>query len=226
MKILNPKSLALTLDAVNEAFFYGDPINKTDRTEIAQWIASRQGLPKSYAGMFAPTERDYNGDIKVFTGEAIKSNVGVSHILGEEACRALLMLDVKDAKVRDSLKRASEGLLERLNTPGRTCGHYCCGKCSVSMWRQLVVGGLKDQDRELAEGLNILKRYRDGKGKWRTFPFHYTVLSLYEINTPQAKQELEYVSSTIERIAKRPASDKFACRRKELAERILANGFE
>jgi hypothetical protein len=224
MKILNTNSLALTLDALNEAFFYGHPINKAERTDIARWIASRQGLPKSYSGMFAPTDHDFKGVVKVFTGEAINSNVGVSHILGEEACRALLMLDVKDTKVRDSLKRASDGLLERLNTPENTCGFYCCGKCSVSMWRQLIVGGLRNQDYELAEGLKILKRLRDGKGKWRRFPFHYTVLALYEMDTPQARQELDYVSGFIERMAKRPASDKFAIRRKDLAQRILARG--
>ena len=52
------QSLGKTLDAVNEAYFFGRAIPKSERVNVAKWIANRQGLPNSYANMFAPTEKD------------------------------------------------------------------------------------------------------------------------------------------------------------------------
>lgn len=59
MKVLNTRSLAATVDAVNEAFFLGRPLSKSDRRRAAEWIAGQQGEPGSYAGMFAPMKKDF-----------------------------------------------------------------------------------------------------------------------------------------------------------------------
>ena len=53
MNIVNPDSLSLTLDAVNEAFFSQQPLTQLQREQVAEWIASRQGKPGSYASMIA-----------------------------------------------------------------------------------------------------------------------------------------------------------------------------
>ena len=94
MGLVKTSSLAATLDAVNEATFFDRLPAKAQRREAARWIAARQGLRGSYAGMFAPTEKDFTGGIRLFTGERIATGAGVGHILGEEACRALWVLDV------------------------------------------------------------------------------------------------------------------------------------
>ena len=57
MKLLNTDSLAATVDAVNEAFFLGKKIPSNQRDAVAAWIAARQGIKGSYAGMFAPRDR-------------------------------------------------------------------------------------------------------------------------------------------------------------------------
>jgi len=44
MRIVNPNSLAVTLDGLNDAFFYGRPLSESQREQAAQWIAGRQGL--------------------------------------------------------------------------------------------------------------------------------------------------------------------------------------
>ncbi|KPJ60251.1 MAG: hypothetical protein AMJ46_08070, partial [Latescibacteria bacterium DG_63] len=87
MKLLHPSSLAATIDAVNEALFVGKQIPPAERARTAAWIAGRQGKQGSYANMFAPTPRDFAGGIRVFTGEAVRSNAATAHILGEEASR-------------------------------------------------------------------------------------------------------------------------------------------
>ena len=123
---MNPGSLATTVDAVNEACFFGRTLSKAERADAAKWIAARQGLPGSYASMFVPTEQDRAEGIRVFTGEAIRSGGGAAHVLGEEACRALRLLDVSLAEARRALDRATEGMLERIReaeSRERHCGN-------------------------------------------------------------------------------------------------------
>jgi len=48
------------------------------------------------------------------------------------------------------------------------------------------------------EGLKALKKRRDGKGRWRNFPFYYTLLSLTEIDIPQPVDEMKYAAKACE----------------------------
>ncbi|UCD09413.1 MAG: hypothetical protein JSU79_01875 [Dehalococcoidales bacterium] len=125
MVIINENSLALTLDSINEAFFFDRPLTPEEKTETAKWLAGRQGKPGSYCGMFAPTEYDLKNGVQVFTGEKITTRGAIKHILGEETCRALLSLSVTDNGVQAALNRATRGMMQRLNerlTP--TTGYY------------------------------------------------------------------------------------------------------
>lgn len=225
MKLIYPTSLAATLDSVNEAFFYGKGLAKGEKKEVARWIAGRQGLPRSYWEMFAPTEKDFKDGIKVFTGESVVSAVATSHILGEEACRSLILLDVPDENVQSALDRATKGMmsaLERYEEKGYDAGFYCCGKCSASLWRNLAVGGLDKQGKRLASGLKALRSYRDGKGEWRRFPFFYTLLALSEIDAPAAIDEIRYTAKVCERyLARAPGDGKYDKRRRAVVGRAL-----
>ena len=82
MSFVNRNSLALTLDAISESFFYKRPLPKSIAGEAARWMASRQGMPGSYANMFAPTRKDFQNDLVLFTGEKVTTRVGKSHMLG------------------------------------------------------------------------------------------------------------------------------------------------
>jgi hypothetical protein len=114
MELLDTRSLAGTIDAVNDSLFFGRRIPKNEARRVAAWLADRQGLPESYAGMFAPTSKDYAEGILLFTGERISSHAATGHILGEEACRALLLLDVGVEKARAALARATSSMDDRL----------------------------------------------------------------------------------------------------------------
>ena len=84
MSVVDTNSLAATLDTVNEALFFGRALSQSDKKKAVVWIAGRQGLRGSYAGMFAPTESDIRG-VKLFTGESTNSMASTAHILGEKA---------------------------------------------------------------------------------------------------------------------------------------------
>ncbi len=226
MKILHVNSLAMTLDGLNEAFFFGRKLSRTEKSKAVKWIASRQGKAGSYRGMFAPTPLDYKRGIKLFTGERVVSGAAIGHILGEEASRALRLLDGKSALGRESLKRSNKGIIRALmscESPAQPRGFYCCGTCTAAMWRNLARGGLNSSKKRISNGLKALRKYRDGTGKWRRFPFYYTLLALYEIGGTRARDEMRYAAPVCERYLKRSrAKSKFAARRRALLERVLA----
>jgi hypothetical protein len=117
--------------------------------------------------------------------------------------------------------RASEARERNAGRPW--LGTYCCGKCSVALWRHLAAGGLERPERHLAAAMEGLRRSRDGAGRWRRFPFHYTLLALSEIALPAAVEEMRYAAPTLERLlARRQADGPFERRRRVVAERILA----
>ncbi len=224
MKILNQKSLSETINNLNQVFLDNIKIPTVEKKQIAKWISGRQGLPGSYWNMFAPTPIDYKG-IKLFTGEDITTRAGISHILGEESCRALYMLNIKDSF--DAVDRAQTGLKLAINNAKEkgyeSNGYFCCGKCTVAYWRNLSAEDIDKNSKLLRAGLKILKSYRDGKGKWGKFPFYYTLYSLSGIELPEAKEELKYASDVFERLIRTMRKEvKYAERRFKLIEKVLS----
>jgi hypothetical protein len=223
--LIHSDSLSQTVDALNAAVFERRPLPAAERKQVARWIASRQGLPGAYAGTFAGFAAERIKGIVLFTGERI-SSASARHIVGEEACRALRLLDVRDRTVSAALDRACDGLMRCLERaaldPRRTNpGLFCCGKCSVGLWRNLLSGSLNRQEERLRRGAGHLRSMRDGNGQWRRFPFWYTVLALGEMEVPEARRELRYAAPVLERAAGSTARGIYARRRRELAVRAL-----
>ena len=225
--LINRTSLSQTIDAINAADFDGRVLTATERSQLARWIAARQGLPGAYAGTFAGFPSERSKGIVLFTGERITS-ASARHILGEETSRALRLLEVRDRSVTRALEAADDGLMQCLaraaNDPRNlNPGLYCCGKCSVGLWRNLLAGGLSRREERLQRGALHLRTVRDGEHGWRKFPFWYTVLALSELDTNEAKAELKYAAPALERAAARAkAPAGYARRRQELAARALS----
>jgi hypothetical protein len=224
--LINRTSLSQTVDAVNAAHFEGRAPAATERRQVARWIAARQGLPGAYGGTFAGFPSERAKGIVLFTGERIAS-ASARHILGEEASRALRQLGVRNRSVTPALAAADEGLLRCLaraaeDGRNRNPGLYCCGKCSVGLWRNLLSGGLDRRDERLQRGALHLRSVRDDEQGWRKFPFWYTVLALSEMDSAEARAELTHAAPALERTASRPVgSTVYARRRHELAARTL-----
>jgi hypothetical protein len=224
--LINRVSLSQTVDAINAAHFDGRTLPAAERGQAARWIAARQSLPGSYGGTFAGFPSERSKGIVLFTGEAIAS-ASARHILGEEASRALRLLRVRDHHVTRALESADEGLMRCLahaaeDPRKRNPGLYCCGKCSVGLWRNLLAGGLNRREERLRRGALHLRSMRDGEHGWRKFPFWYTVLALSEMDNGEAKAELRYAAPALERAASRAVpSAIYARRRHELASRTL-----
>jgi len=224
--LINRTSLSRTVDAINAAHVDGHTLTAAERGEVARWIAARQGLPGAYGGTFAGFPSERSKGIVLFTGERI-AFASARHILGEEASRALRSLGVRDRGVTRALDAADEGLMQCLARAAedprkQNPGLYCCGKCSVGLWRNLLGGGLDRREERLERGAMHLRSVRDGEEGWRTFPFWYTVLALSEMDSNGAKAELKYAAPALERAAARATSSSvYTQRRQALATRVL-----
>jgi hypothetical protein len=221
-------SLSRTLDAVDACAFEHQPLSPSERIRVARWIAARQGLPGAKSDSFAGFPGELREGVVSFTGERF-THASARHILGEEACRVLRWLDVDDSSARAALERADAGLANAValaeHDPryGNNPGAYCCGKCTVGMWRNVASGGLDRQEERLRRGVgDFLRSNRAGQGRWRMFPFWYTVLALAEMDVPEAHDELQYAAPVLERAAQRSATAGIhGARRHELARRAL-----
>jgi len=226
MGIVNEASLADTLNRLNEAFFYAQEIAVEEKTACARWLASRQGLHGSYAGMFAPTEDDTRRAIRLFPGETVASRAAARHVLAEETSRAILLLGINEANITQAWHRADGSMQRRLREYEVThplLGMYCCGVCSTAYWRNLAAGGINRQAERLAAGMAVLKARRQDDGGWGAFPFYPTLLALLDIDLSAAKDEMRYAAPQLAKKLKRlTGKDKYALRRKTLAERVLA----
>jgi hypothetical protein len=224
--LINSSSLSETLDAIHAARFDGRGLAAAERGEAARWIAGRQGLPGAYADTFAGFPSERSKGIVLFTGERITS-ASARHILGEEASRALRQLRVRDSRVTRALEGADAGLMRCLvraaaDPRNGNPGLFCCGKCSVGLWRNLLAGGLDRHEERLTRGASHLRSMRDDEHQWRRFPFWYTVLALSEMDSTEARKELKHAAPVLERAASAAVpSARYARRRHELAVRTL-----
>jgi hypothetical protein len=226
----NHGQLSHTIDQVNAAFFWCEKLTKAKRIKLAKSIVAAHRKPGAYANTFALSDEERKKGISLFTGERTFS-ASARHISGEEACRALRLLEVNDRRVKSALREATEGLQECLvrcqsvtgSRMGGNPGIFCCGRCTVSLWRHIVAGGFDRREERLRAGVGRLKDFRDGKGRWAVFPFWYTLSALVEIDLPEALEEIRYAAPILERAVKRESpSDEFERRRCEISRRGLA----
>ena len=144
-----------------------------------------------------------------------------------ERKRVLRQLRVQDRRVTRAIDAADAGMSQCLarsaEDPRRSNpGLFCCGKCSVGLWRNLLAGGLDRQEERLQRGAAHLRSMRIGKSQWRRFPFWYTVLALCEMDNAEARAELRYAAPELTRVVNGPApSTVYARRRQLLARRAL-----
>jgi hypothetical protein len=225
MSILNTNSLAGTIDNINERLFYNETIPDKEKEDTSFWIMEQRGKKGAYTKkMFTPTEDDFQEGIRLFTGEKVTSQAAISHILGEESIRALILMDIDKPEVKNAAMEAGESLKEifkRNEREGQNMGMFCCGKCSCAYWRNILAGGIPDYDDKLKAGLALLKSYRKDNGQWRRFPYYNTVFTLNGINLPEAKEELAYASIRMDRLLKRPVKNKYGERKKIIIKRAL-----
>lgn len=192
--------LGQTINDVNESILFGVPISDSDAARVSRFIASRQGLPGSYCGLFAPMDGELTLPYRVFTGEVTTTSAAGRHIIGEESLRILRILDCREPEVLEAIGRAQERFLRQLDETEKTgygTGTYCCGKCTIAYWRTLMTHWLPDAEERIQKGIGDLKKSRFN-GKWRRYPFYYTLQCLCELPLDLAGPEIKYIQPICE----------------------------
>ena len=227
MNLLNQYSLAKTIDNVSEALLFGNTITVSEKSGIADFILNQHLQPGNYANTFAPTKTDLQEDLVLFTGEKIKSRAGKCHVLGEEASRILRKLSRDSDMVNEILNQADSGLRSRIDESIKSkryqYGMYCCKSCSCALWLNLSSGGVFNDFKFLKAGINILAEHKDGQGRWKGFPYYYTLYVLNEIPFEISGKELAYAAKTIEeKLFKNfKGYSQYEIRRKYICQQIL-----
>jgi hypothetical protein len=219
-----PTTLAAAVDSLSHAQFYRRELSRAEQDAAAQYIVSRLGLERAYHGSFALTPAERVAGIRVFTGELMR-HASARHIIAEECCRVLRKLKEPTAEVASALATASTNMAEHIlpkvdarNHPGV----YCCRNCTVGFWRNITAGGFNEPERRLDDGVQFLRKHRDGMGGWRSFPFHYTLLALSEVESPTAKAEIEYAADAIRaKLSRAPIGGVYAQRKHDVMRRAL-----
>jgi hypothetical protein len=145
-----------------------------------------------------PASRDLAEGVHLPTGEHVKTNAATRHILGEEALRTLIAWNLESAK---PVKEATEGFNQIIERGGKN-GSYCCYNCTIAFLRTLAVTKTDARDEILEKGLNKIKKAQSSDGRWRGFPFYYTLLFLSELDSPLARNELKHAKKVAERLSK------------------------
>jgi len=217
-------SLAETVAAVEDAQFFGHTPSRKEAQNVLTWLIERHATSNGYRrSMCAPTEKDRFEGAHLFTGERLGPGAQTLHVLGEEAYRAFLVLSTwagnTDMEPATAMSAGVKASIEHEYE-----GRYCCGPCSVALWRALAVGGYGDCKRRLELGMNYLRTKRDGKGRWGSIPLYYTLLTLSELDVEGAERELSYAASTCEQLLQRHATivEPYASRRIAILERALS----
>ena len=225
MAILNPRSLIQTVDAFNQAFFLGSPWTG-EAERLVRWLDARFGQPRAYAESFALTDDDWHADFRLFTGERITTRAARTHIIAEETIRVLTIIHRVTGLDCPARQKSEERLGERIFGSAKSTatqdGMYCCGPCSIALWRCLAAGAYAQQPNIVPLALASLARHRDGNGGWGRFPFYYTLLFLADLGPQRAAEEMDYCAprlGNLQRLLERK-TDAFSSRRLALINRL------
>ena len=218
-KILVTESLQETLWRLEEVHQEFRSKSAAHVQEALQWVLARQGLQRSYFNLFMPMNQDLSQGVRLLTGERMLSNAGNRHVLGEEALRTVIVW-----KLRSSLavKQALKGFNDLLEA-GAKSGHWCCYTCTTVFLRTLAVVKPDRWDGILEKGINRIKKARTANGRWRGFPFYYMLLTLSEMDTSSARDELRHASKIAERLLKRYHNDDRISRFRRLGLKAALN---
>ncbi|MFC2078220.1 hypothetical protein ACFLTM_05370 [Candidatus Bipolaricaulota bacterium] len=219
----NRKSLSREIDRANAALSAGRVIPAEESAKLTAWLLERQVETGRNAGAFAPTAAELQLGIRLYTGEAVRTKIATWNVLTAEAARLLVLLSGgagdPDVQVRAAIERA-RSWLDVSCFVTRDC---VIGECAHSLASHLrLMSACDETPALLVRRVNILRQHRDGKGRWRRFPFYYTVMVLSETICEAARSELRYAVPACQRVRTRRTEDEtYGARRRALLERVI-----
>jgi len=219
--IIYPTSLTATIESASESLLHQQPLNKAQSEEITSLLVGRQVQSGKNAAFFLPFASEKETRPRLFTGEPLRTDFAYRHIQLIEAARLLVLLGIENTPVQHSISRAEQCM--DASCYSKFCVKGECKAISIAYMRYLACFAYKDPDSKLLHFLKNLGSFRDGKGRWRGFPFFYTLLMLTELDHAVANQELEYAAPAFKRwLPQVDAPNRFSKRRQLIISNVLS----
>lgn len=216
----DPISLVEIVDRINEMEQQGEFFSESMRRITAQTISKFYDGNMKFLGFYLPIV-DFNRGGRLFSGERLYTQLGINTVVSLEICRALAILAGDQPNVKSILNDTNQRLLTKCYVKdGCITGE--CAHNLVAFWRYLLVSNWPDRDERIKEFLHLLKCNRDGNGRWKHFPFYYTLMALLETRNNEAELELDYALPACE--ASLPfisIAEPYRQRRKSILSRCL-----
>jgi len=217
---IDETSLSGTIDAVDARLVEQEALPEEQRDRVVTFLLGRQVRWGRELGTFAPFPSEFEQGVRLFSGERLRTRLATLNVLSLESARILALLAGERTDVRNALAQTSIAL-------GHTCfavSHCVVGECahsSIAYMRDAASDRSGRRRNWIERHLRVLGAQRDGTGRWRRFPFYYTLLALLDVGTPSAYAELEYARPACLRVIGRASDSPYADRRRRVVERTL-----
>ena len=208
------------LDSLEEAILLlersyrsGDNI---DLEQVVEFIVGQQIRYGQDAGTFVEARNVSRSKVRVYTGERLQTYLAAKNILTISSVRALVLSGSSSEVVYSSILVAEKWLDNQCFSVFCATGE--CRHSSVAFIRYLNASGKTERlNRMIAQ----LTKFRDTKGGWKGFPYFFTLLTLSEIESSIADDELKYALAFAEqRFKKSRIEEPYNTRRDEIFARV------
>ena len=222
MSLVDSRGLGRTLDGIERRLEQGaEPSSSEEALEVVGWLLARQRRRGRDAGIFEPLPADF-GETRLATGERLKTRLAVRNVLSHRAVRALKGFADGDRRIEDAVEHA----LEVFRDDCYAKDHCAIGECAhsaISYMRLVACLDVPSSEAWIEAQMAILREQRLKPGRWKGFPFHYTLLALLELPEEMANDELRHAVPACLRVRSRVDPPQFAgARRSDVVERVLA----
>jgi len=170
-------SLSETIDAIDARLVEGDSLSPEERDAAVALFLGRQIPSGRGGGMFVPFPAEYEAGVRLFTGERLRTRVATRNVLTLESARILSRLAGRRADVRTALSR-TEAAIRHACFAASHCVVGECAHSSIAYMRDAASDRSGNRRKWIEDHLRVLGAHRDGAGRWRRFPFYYTLLAL------------------------------------------------
>ncbi len=214
-------SVVSFVDFLNQLEWDQKFLLSAQRKEYLVWLSGVYSGSSQYLG-FDFSDDDLRKGVRLFTGERLHTQLGLNYVLGLEISRQFYLLDgfsLETGEILDEVNRR----LSTLCFVKDDCMVGECAECLLMFWRYLNIARWEDADRRIERYLRLLKRDRDGSGRWSHFPFYFTLYVLSETDSPLARAELSYAVQACQRsLSYISLPEPYASRRKNLISQVEA----
>ena len=218
--LIDEANLGATIDAVNARLSSGDRLRDAERISVVTWLLGRQRQTGRGSGTFELFPNEFDRGVGLFTGERLRTRTAARSVLTLESARILSLLGDEREDVHEALSRTSIAMRHACFA----ASHCVIGECahsSIAYLREAAADRSGKRRKWIEKHLALIREHRDGSGRWRRFPFYYTLLALVEVGTPAANAELEYANPACQRVFERASNGEHAARRRDVLRRAL-----